>query len=60
MKNKRMTLQQIQVSRPSLDYDTEYHATLAEANRFVEAIYRTLSEPQPPARQQPSKRGSKS
>ena len=60
MKNKRMTLQQIQASRPSLDYDTEYHATLAEANRFVEAIYRTLPEPQPPARQQPPKRGSKS
>jgi hypothetical protein len=39
-----MTLDQIEASRPSLDYDTEYHATQAEANRFVESIYRTLPQ----------------
>ena len=47
MKNRRMTLQQVQVSRPSLDYDTEYHATPADADRFVESIYRTLPDAPP-------------
>jgi glyoxylase-like metal-dependent hydrolase (beta-lactamase superfamily II) len=60
MKNRGMTLQQIQASRPSVDYDTEYHATLADANRFIESIYRTLPQPQPPARQPTPKKGSRS
>jgi len=45
LRNKGMTLEQIKASQPSLDYDTEYHATQADADRFVESIYRTL----PPA-----------
>jgi len=45
LRNKGMTLEQIKASQPSLDYDTEYHATRPEADRFVESIYRTL----PPA-----------
>jgi cyclase len=42
LRSKGMTVEQIKASRPSLDYDTEYHATQAEADRFVESIYRTL------------------
>ena len=45
LRSKGMTLEQIEASRPSLDYDTEYHATPADANRFVESIYRTLPQP---------------
>jgi hypothetical protein len=43
LRSKGMTLEQIKASRPSLDYDTEYHATRAEADRFVEVIYRTMA-----------------
>ena len=42
LRSKCMTLEQIKAGRPSLDHDTEYHATRAEADRFVESIYRTL------------------
>ena len=49
LRSKGMTLEQIKASRPSLDYDTEYHATRAEADRFVESIYRTLPQPAAPA-----------
>jgi glyoxylase-like metal-dependent hydrolase (beta-lactamase superfamily II) len=44
LRSKGMTLEQIEASRPSLDYDTEYHATKADADRFVESIYRTLPQ----------------
>jgi glyoxylase-like metal-dependent hydrolase (beta-lactamase superfamily II) len=49
---KRMTLDQIKASRPSQDYDAEYGASQAEADRFVETIYRTLpaQAPTPAAR----------
>jgi cyclase len=50
LRSKGMTLEQIKASRPSLDYDTEYHATRAEADRFVESIYRTLPPTAPGAR----------
>jgi hypothetical protein len=42
LRRKGQTLEQIKASRPSLDYDTEYHATRDEVDRFVESIYRTL------------------
>ena len=51
LRSKGMTLAQIKANRPSLDYDTEYHATQMEADRFVESIYRTLPQPAPPAGQ---------
>lgn len=39
---KRRTLDQIKAEKPSRDYDREYHATPADAERFVESIYRSL------------------
>lgn len=42
---KKMTLQQIQAARPTLDYDVRYGE---EAGRtFVEQVYRSLSQPNP-------------
>lgn len=40
---KGHTLEQIKAARPSRDYDDEYGATQAEADRFVESIYRSLT-----------------
>jgi cyclase len=42
---KGMTWEQIKASRPSRDYDAEYGASAADAERFVESIYRSLSQP---------------
>ena len=41
---KGMTWEQIKASRPSRDYDTEYGANAAAADRFVESIYRSLTQ----------------
>jgi glyoxylase-like metal-dependent hydrolase (beta-lactamase superfamily II) len=41
-----MTWEQIRASRPSRDYDGEYGATSADADRFVESIYRSLTQTQ--------------
>jgi glyoxylase-like metal-dependent hydrolase (beta-lactamase superfamily II) len=43
---KKMTWDQIKASRPSRDYDAEYGASPADAERFVESIYRSLTQPQ--------------
>jgi glyoxylase-like metal-dependent hydrolase (beta-lactamase superfamily II) len=43
---KGMTWEQIKASRPSRDYDAEYNATPADADRFVESIYRSLTQTQ--------------
>jgi cyclase len=43
MINKRMTLDQIQAARPTLDYDAEYGANPAAAKSFVETIFKSLS-----------------
>ena len=43
-----MTWDQIKASRPSRDYDTEYGGNPADGDRFVESIYRSLT--QAPAR----------
>jgi hypothetical protein len=41
---KGQTLEHIKAARPSRDYDAEYGATQAEADRFVESIYRSLMQ----------------
>ncbi len=40
---KKMTLEQITAAKPSRDYDAEYNASPADADRFVESIYRSLT-----------------
>jgi glyoxylase-like metal-dependent hydrolase (beta-lactamase superfamily II) len=40
---KKMTLEQIKAAKPSRDYDAEYAASPADADRFVESIYRSLT-----------------
>jgi glyoxylase-like metal-dependent hydrolase (beta-lactamase superfamily II) len=42
---KKMPLDQIKAARPSRDYDAEYGASPADADRFVESIYRSLAKP---------------
>ncbi len=42
---KGMTWEQIKATRPSRDYDAEYSASAADADRFVESIYRSLTQP---------------
>jgi cyclase len=41
-----MTWDQIKASRPSRDYDTEYSGNPADGDRFVESIYRSLTQAQ--------------
>ena len=50
MVNRKMTLDEIRAARPSRDYDAEYGASQADADRFVESIYRSLTQPPPSAR----------
>jgi glyoxylase-like metal-dependent hydrolase (beta-lactamase superfamily II) len=47
MIHKGMTLEQVKAARPTLDYDTEYVSSnsFVTADRFVEAIYKSLSQP---------------
>jgi glyoxylase-like metal-dependent hydrolase (beta-lactamase superfamily II) len=40
---KKMTLEQVRAAKPSRDYDAEYGASSADADRFVESIYRSLT-----------------
>ena len=44
---KKMTLEQIKTAKPSRDYDAEYGASPADADRFVESIYRSLTSAKP-------------
>jgi len=44
---KKMTLEQIKAAKPSRDYDAEYGASAADADRFVESIYRSLTTAKP-------------
>ncbi len=44
---KKMTLEQIKAAKPSRDYDAEYGASAADADRFVESIYRSLTNAKP-------------
>jgi glyoxylase-like metal-dependent hydrolase (beta-lactamase superfamily II) len=41
---KGMTWEQVRASRPSRDYDAEYGADSAAADRFVESVYRSLTQ----------------
>ena len=41
--SKRQTLDQIKAARPSRDYDGEYSASQADADRLVESMYRSLT-----------------
>jgi glyoxylase-like metal-dependent hydrolase (beta-lactamase superfamily II) len=41
---KGSSLDQIKAAKPSRDYDGEYGATAADADRFVESIYRSLTQ----------------
>jgi glyoxylase-like metal-dependent hydrolase (beta-lactamase superfamily II) len=55
MIQKNMTLDQVKTARPTLDYDTEYvtKGSFVTADRFVEAVYKSLShatEPGGPSR----------
>ena len=47
MIERGMSLRQIQAARPTLDYDTEYvkEGSFVTAAEFVEAVYRSLTEP---------------
>jgi cyclase len=47
---KKQTLEQVKAAKPSRDYDAEYGASQADADRFVEAIYRSLTAARPAAR----------
>jgi len=40
---KKVTLEQIKTAKPSRDYDAEYGASPADADRFIESIYRSLT-----------------
>ena len=46
---KNQTLDQIKASKPSRDYDAEYGASPADADRLVESIYRSLTPARPAA-----------
>jgi len=43
---KKMTLDQIKATRPTLDYDSRYGATTGAwtTDMFVEAVYRSLTK----------------
>jgi hypothetical protein len=47
---KKMTIEQVVASKPSRDYDAEYSASQADADRFVQTMYRSLSAPAAAAR----------
>ena len=42
MINRKLTLEQAEAARPTLDYDAEYGNNPAEAKGFVEAVYKSL------------------
>ena len=44
MIHKGMTLDQIKAAKPTLDYDNQYSAGIVTTDKFVEAVYQSLSE----------------
>lgn len=51
--SKGQTLEQVKAGRPSRDFDAEYNASQADADRFVESIFTTLPKPAPAAPARP-------
>ena len=47
---KKMTLEQVKAAKPTRDYDAEYGASAADADRFIESIYRSLTMVKPGGR----------
>jgi hypothetical protein len=49
MRDRGLTLAQVQAARPTLDFDGRYGATTGPwtTGMFVEAVYRSLAETQP-------------
>ena len=43
MITRRLTLDQVKAAKPTSDYDAEYGADAATANRFIEAVFQSLS-----------------
>jgi hypothetical protein len=43
MVNKGMTLEQVKAARPTRDYDPLYGTGAGTTDRFVEAVFKTLS-----------------
>jgi glyoxylase-like metal-dependent hydrolase (beta-lactamase superfamily II) len=52
MIQKNMTLDQVKAAKPTLDYDTEYvtATSFVTADRFVEAVYKSLSHAAEPGK----------
>ncbi len=46
---RKQTLEQVKASRPSQDFDREYNASQADADRLVESIFKSLPAPAPAA-----------
>jgi hypothetical protein len=44
MIKKGSTLDQVKAAKPSRDYDAEYGASGADADRFVESVFRSLTQ----------------
>ncbi len=44
MLKRDMTLEQVKAAKPTFDYDPRYGAANGSSDRFVEAVYRSLSE----------------
>jgi hypothetical protein len=44
MAEKKMTLEQVKAARPTLDYDGRYDTPASPASRFIEAIFREVSQ----------------
>jgi glyoxylase-like metal-dependent hydrolase (beta-lactamase superfamily II) len=51
MIDKGMTLAQVKVAKPTMDFDPEYGREPGVTSRFVEAVYRSLREKKTPASQ---------
>ncbi|HEX5227656.1 MAG TPA: MBL fold metallo-hydrolase [Bryobacteraceae bacterium] len=45
-----MSFEQIKAAKPTLDYDTQYSAGIVTTDKFVEAVYKSLTEAQKEAK----------
>jgi cyclase len=51
MIKKGMTLDQIRAAKPTLDYDAQYSAGIVTTDKFVEAVYKSLTEAKTPLKE---------